>query len=290
MKKVTLLTATALTLAGMGGGALTAQAAPGNRSQLAAGCIRPGQGNSVIVSYGSCDDFRSLLDKLKDCVPGIVLPECELPENNRPGVNGPEADIPEAELPDVNLPGGSGSGNDNITEDITPEVRPEQKPEQKPEEKPEQKPEEKPEQKPESKPEESPEQTPEEEGAIHPYIQQVVNLVNAERAKGGLAPLTINTKVQAAAQVRAKECEQSFSHTRPNGTSFATALKEQNVSYRSAGENIAWGQRSPQEVVNAWMNSSGHRANIMNANFTTIGVGYYQNAKGTNYWCQLFTR
>ena len=290
MKKVTLLTATALTLAGMGGGALTAQAAPGNRSQLAAGCIRPGQGNSVIVSYGSCDDFRSLLDKLKDCVPGIVLPECEFPENNRPGVNGPEADIPEAELPDVNLPGGSGSGNDNITEDITPEVRPEQKPEQKPEEKPEQKPEEKPEQKPESKPEESPEQTPEEEGAIHPYIQQVVNLVNAERAKGGLAPLTINTKVQAAAQVRAKECEQSFSHTRPNGTSFATALKEQNVSYRSAGENIAWGQRSPREVVNAWMNSAGHRANIMNANFTTIGVGYYQNAKGTNYWCQLFTR
>lgn len=290
MKKVTLLTAAALTLAGMGGGALTAQAAPGNRSQLAAGCIRPGQGNSVIVSYGSCDDFRSLLDKLKDCMPGIVLPECELPENNRPGVNGPEADIPEAELPDVNLPGGSGSGNDNITEDVTPEVRPEQKPEQKPEEKPEQKPEEKPEQKPESKPEESPEQTPEEEGAIHPYIQQVVNLVNAERAKEGLAPLTINTKVQAAAQVRAKECEQSFSHTRPNGTSFATALKEQNVSYRSAGENIAWGQRSPQEVVNAWMNSSGHRANIMNANFTTIGVGYYQNAKGTNYWCQLFTR
>ena len=290
MKKVTLLTAIALTLASMGGGALTAQAAPGNRSHLTAGCIRPGQGNSVIVSYGSCDDFRSLLDKLKDCVPGIVLPECELPENNRPGVNGPEADIPEAELPDVNLPGGSGSGNDNITEDVTPEVRPEQKPEQKPEEKPEQKPEEKPEQKPESKPEESPEQTPEEEGAIHPYIQQVVNLVNAERAKEGLAPLTINTKVQAAAQVRAKECEQSFSHTRPNGTSFATALKEQNVSYRSAGENIAWGQRSPQEVVNAWMNSSGHRANIMNANFTTIGVGYYQNAKGTNYWCQLFTR
>ena len=274
MKKVTLLTATALTLASMGGGALTAQAAPGNRNQLAAGCIRPGQGNSVIVSYGSCDDFRSLLDKLKDCMPGIVLPECELPENNRPGVNGPEADTPEAELPDASLPGGNGSGNDNITEDVTPEVRPEQKPEQKPE----------------SKPEESPEQTPEEEGAIHPYIQQVVNLVNAERAKEGLAPLTINTKVQAAAQVRAKECEQSFSHTRPNGTSFATALKEQNVSYRSAGENIAWGQRSPREVVSAWMNSSGHRANIMNANFTTIGVGYYQNAKGTNYWCQLFTR
>ena len=99
MKKVTLLTATALTLVSMGGGALTAQAAPGNRSQLAAGCIRPGQGNSVIVSYGSCEDFRSLLDKLKDCVSGIVLPECNLPESNRPGVNGPEADTPEAVVP-----------------------------------------------------------------------------------------------------------------------------------------------------------------------------------------------
>ena len=124
----------------------------------------------------------------------------------------------------------------------------------------------------------------------HAFIKQVVDLVNAERAKEGLSPLTIDTKVQAAAQVRAKECEQRFSHTRPNGSSFATALKEQNVSYRSAGENIAWGQRSPEAVMNAWMNSSGHRANIMNPNFTTIGIGYYQNANGTNYWCQLFTR
>lgn len=128
------------------------------------------------------------------------------------------------------------------------------------------------------------------EDSQHAFIKEIVDLENAERAKEGLAPLTIDTKVQAAAQVRAKECEQKFSHTRPNGSSFATALKEQNVSYRSAGENIAWGQRTPEQVMNAWMNSSGHRANIMNPNFTTIGVGYYQNANGTNYWCQLFTR
>ena len=86
------------------------------------------------------------------------------------------------------------------------------------------------------------------------------------------------------------QCERLFSHTRPDGSSFATALKEQNVSYRSAGENIAWGQQTPKEVVTAWMNSSGHRANIMNPNFTTIGVGYYENERGTDYWCQLFTR
>ncbi|MBQ4537235.1 MAG: CAP domain-containing protein [Lachnospiraceae bacterium] len=120
------------------------------------------------------------------------------------------------------------------------------------------------------------------------YVEQVVKLVNEERAKEGLSPLTINTKVQAAAQVRAKECEQSFSHTRPDGRGFATALKEQNVSYHRAGENIAWGQKSPEEVVKAWMNSAGHRANIMNKNYTSIGVGYYQNAKGINYWSQLF--
>ncbi len=120
------------------------------------------------------------------------------------------------------------------------------------------------------------------------YVEQVVNLVNAERAKEGLSPLTIDTKVSAAAQVRAEEIVTSFSHTRPDGSSFATALKEQNISYRRAGENIAWGQKSPEEVVNAWMNSSGHRANIMNKNFTSIGVGYYRQ-NGVNYWCQLFT-
>ncbi len=120
------------------------------------------------------------------------------------------------------------------------------------------------------------------------YIEQVVQLVNVERAKEGLAPLNLNSKVSDAAQVRAKEIVTNFSHTRPDGSSFATALKEQNVSYRRAGENIAWGQKSPKEVVNAWMNSSGHRANIMNENFTFIGVGYYQQ-NDVNYWCQLFT-
>lgn len=142
-----------------------------------------------------------------------------------------------------------------------------------------------------NKPENKPENKPDTEApdATASYAQQVVNLVNAERSKAGLAPLGVAADVQAAAQVRAVEIEASFSHTRPNGSSFATALKEQNVSYKSAGENIAWGQRSPEEVVNAWMNSEGHRANIMNPRFTTIGVGYHQNAAGTKYWSQLFT-
>ncbi len=120
------------------------------------------------------------------------------------------------------------------------------------------------------------------------YVEQVVNLVNTERAKEGLAPLSVDKKVQAAAQVRAVEIKSSFSHTRPNGSNFSTALKEQGVSYRRSGENIAWGQRTPEEVVKAWMNSAGHRANIMNKSFTKIGVGYYQGSNGVNYWSQLF--
>ena len=121
------------------------------------------------------------------------------------------------------------------------------------------------------------------------YAEQVVNLVNEERAKIGLNALTIDSNLQNAAQIRATEIEISFSHTRPNGTSFATAIREQGISYRTAGENIAYGQRSPEEVVEAWMNSEGHRANILNANFNKIGVGYYQNNRGVKYWSQEFT-
>ncbi|MBQ8281886.1 MAG: hypothetical protein IJZ25_05770 [Lachnospiraceae bacterium] len=125
------------------------------------------------------------------------------------------------------------------------------------------------------------------EEGVHPYVLRIVELVNEERSKEGLNPVTLDTNASNAALVRSKEIVNNFSHTRPNGSSFTTALKEQGVSYRTAGENIAWGQRSPEQVMEAWMNSSGHRANIMNASFTHIGVGYYQ-VNGVNYWTQLF--
>lgn len=210
-------------------------------------------GNNVFFAYGSgcAQSLQDILNNLQNCIPNITLPDCDQPETDAPDNNAPESDTPEVNLPENNTPDNSNPGNDS-NEETTPET--------------------------------------DSSASSHAYIKEVVDLVNAERAKEGLSPLTIDTKVQAAAQVRAKECEQLFSHTRPNGTSFSTALKEQNVSYRSAGENIAWGQKTPQEVVTAWMNSSGHRANIMNKNFTTIGVGYYENARGTDYWCQLFTR
>lgn len=120
------------------------------------------------------------------------------------------------------------------------------------------------------------------------FVSQVVQLVNAERAKAGLSPITLDTTLSKAAQIRAKETVNYFSHTRPNGSTFSSAITEQGISFRGAGENIAYGQKTPQEVMNGWMNSAGHRANILNANFTKIGVGYYQQ-NGVNYWTQLFT-
>lgn len=120
------------------------------------------------------------------------------------------------------------------------------------------------------------------------FAAQVIDLVNIERARAGLKPLTYDATIEDAALVRTKEIQTSFSHTRPNGTSFATAMKEAGVNYRRAGENIAWGQRTPEEVVNAWMNSPSHRANIMNENYGRIGVGHLTNARGTSYWVQLF--
>lgn len=120
------------------------------------------------------------------------------------------------------------------------------------------------------------------------YAVQVVSLVNAERAKQGLSALTVSTKVQQVAQTRAGELKSSFSHTRPSGASCFTALTEAGVPYTRAGENIAYGQSSPAAVVQAWMNSSGHRANILSSSFTTIGVGCTV-VNGTSYWAQLFT-
>lgn len=128
----------------------------------------------------------------------------------------------------------------------------------------------------------------EEDSSEDGFAAEVARLVNEERAKAGLAPLTINNRAASAAQTRAKEITTSFSHTRPNGSSFSTALDAAGVRYSRSGENIAYGQRTPQAVMNAWMNSSGHRANILNPNFTEIGVGHYTNAAGVSYWVQLF--
>ena len=119
--------------------------------------------------------------------------------------------------------------------------------------------------------------------------QGVLDLVNAARAQNGKAPLTLNDSLSDVAQLRADEIVQSFSHTRPNGTSCFTALKEAGISYRTTGENIAAGQGSPASVMDSWMNSEGHRANILNGDFTSIGIGYVKAGSGYgHYWVQMF--
>lgn len=119
------------------------------------------------------------------------------------------------------------------------------------------------------------------------YASEVLNLVNEERKKNGLPGLVLDQKLCSAADQRAKEIASLFSHTRPDGTSCFTVLKEYGISYRACGENIAAGYATAQEVVNGWMNSPGHRANILSDKFGALGVGCVVADKP--YWVQLFT-
>ncbi len=126
-------------------------------------------------------------------------------------------------------------------------------------------------------------------GSTASYVTRVVELVNEQRAAAGLSPVREDPALSAAAVIRAKETMSSFSHTRPNGSSFSTVLDQRGISYRRAGENIAYGYDTPEKVMDAWMNSTGHRANILDPDFTAIGIGYYQGSNGVKYWTQLFT-
>lgn len=120
---------------------------------------------------------------------------------------------------------------------------------------------------------------------------EVVRLVNIERQKEGLQPLVASTELSNVARKKSEDMAQKnyFSHTSPTYGSPFDMMKSFGISYRTAGENIAKGQLTAQSVVNAWMNSSGHRANIMNPSFNKIGVGHFKSSNGTNYWTQMFT-
>ena len=125
------------------------------------------------------------------------------------------------------------------------------------------------------------------------YQNEFLRRVNNERAKYGLQPLVMgDAKLTAAAQRRAEEIATVNSHVRPNGTKWYTVLSEYGVTDAAAGENAAWGSVSPEEVVNAWMNSEGHRANILDPEARAMGVGYYYNSSSTwgHQWIQLFTK
>ncbi len=131
--------------------------------------------------------------------------------------------------------------------------------------------------------------TPEEQqsGSLSTIEQQVLTLTNQERAKSGLKPLASDAKLMNAAREKSTDMRKNnyFSHTSPTFGSPFDRMKALGITYKSAAENIAMGQKSADEVVNAWMNSPGHRQNIMNGNFTHIGIGY--DAQG-HYWTQQF--
>lgn len=121
------------------------------------------------------------------------------------------------------------------------------------------------------------------------YARQVLNIVNRERAAVGLSALSWSDELANAANIRAKEMVVLCEHTRPNGTSCFTVFDECGIQYRYAGENIAWGQTTPEEVMKDWMNSPGHRANILKGDYGKLGVGYLVTEDGWRYWTQLFT-
>lgn len=130
-------------------------------------------------------------------------------------------------------------------------------------------------------------QIPTVDASVTAYEQEVIRLVNAIRAENGLKTLTYDWELARVARFKSQDMKDQgyFSHTSPTyGTPFQM-IKNFGISYRSAGENIAKGYATPQAVVNGWMNSSGHRANILNSGYTHIGVGY---VAGGNYWTQMF--
>ena len=288
MKTKTVLAMLSLTLAGIL--PLNAQAAntAGNYSQLnglANGQIKvvagsPEEVKKQLESLGiKCDDLGSV-----DC-PVIQVPclpqkpeKPEIPEKpETPDTEAPDTEIPET--PDTEIPGTPDTELPEVPDTEKPETPDTDAPETPDTDRPEV---------PDTEKPETPD-TDSSQSELSAFAREVGRLVNEERRKNGLGDLELRVDISAAAQIRAVETETSFSHTRPDGRSFSTVLDEKGISYRMSGENIAWGQKSPEEVMNGWMNSEGHRANILNKNYTSIGVGYYQNSKGVNYWTQIFT-
>lgn len=123
---------------------------------------------------------------------------------------------------------------------------------------------------------------------VNNFESKVIQLTNAEREKNGLKALKADKPLSGVAQAKSNDMQQKnyFSHTSPTYGSPFDMMRDFGVNYSTAGENIAMGQQSPEQVVQAWMESEGHRKNILNGSFTHIGVGYTEDG---SYWTQMFT-
>ena len=125
---------------------------------------------------------------------------------------------------------------------------------------------------------------------VNSMEKQVASLTNSERKAKGLSVLTLDSQLSKLARLKAEDMAKKgyFSHTSPTYGSAFDMMNKYGVSYRTAGENIAKGQKTAESVMNGWMNSSGHRANILSSAYTNIGVGYAKDSRGNTYWVQIF--
>ena len=130
------------------------------------------------------------------------------------------------------------------------------------------------------------------DSGVSAYEAEVVRLVNIERSKNGLSPLKEDWELSRVARYKSQDMKDKnyFSHTSPTYGSPFDMMQRFGVQYSSAGENIAAGQQTAEEVMNSWMHSSGHRANILNADYEKIGIGFVKGGQYGTYWVQLFKK
>ncbi len=196
---------------------------------------------------------------------------CDDIQTSIPGINCPQQkpDVP-SETPDINIP-----EQDNDTPTQKPDINvPEQDADI-------------PSDTPDVNGPENDNNTPPVDSGLHEYEREVIRLVNEIRVENGLKALTTDAELSRVARIKSQDMKDNnyFSHTSPVYGSPFDMMKNFGISYKTAGENIARGQRTPQQVVDGWMNSSGHRANILNSSYTHIGMGYVADG---NYWTQMF--
>lgn len=127
---------------------------------------------------------------------------------------------------------------------------------------------------------------------IRTQENEVIRLVNVERTKRGLQPLKANWELSRVARLKSQDMANKgyFSHQSPTYGSPFNMMENFGIRFSSAGENIAYGQKTPAQVMTAWMNSPGHRANILSPSYTEIGVGLARNKNGVPYWTQMFIK
>jgi len=215
-----------------------------------AGCGTISCGNTAAGNQSFADLIRSLLEQCGwNAKNPVSCPSSSAPSSSAPSSSVPAASEPSSSAPSSSVPASSAPAS--------------------------------------SAPSSSAPSASQPSSSVQAYEEQVAQLVNTERQKNGLKPLTLSAKLSNVARVKSQDMHDKnyFSHTSPTYGSPFDMMKSFGITYRAAGENIAMGYRSPEAVMNGWMNSSGHRANILNANYTQIGVGYVADG---NYWTQEF--